>query len=274
MRKETILVLVETYPALSKTYGELSCVAGIREDGVWIRLYPIPFRRLKAEYRFEKYRWIELPVEKNSRDHRPESYRPVDLSQIQQLHLVSVSNEWFDRKQIIFKKLTCYSDMTELIAKAKANELSLALFKPTEVLDFVCEPVETEWDPEKRNNVLANLRQGALFEHDEFLEDFKIADKLPYRFKYVFKDANGKQCSMMIEDWEVGQLYRNCIEKHQSEDVALQKVRQKYFDTFLSKTDLHFFLGTTKQWHNVAPNPFVIIGTFTPPKASQMYLDF
>ena len=91
IQQERVLVLVKTYPTLSKTYGELSCVAGIREDGTWIRLYPIPFRRLREEYRFEKYRWIELPVEKNARDNRPESYRPVDLSQIRQSSLVSTT---------------------------------------------------------------------------------------------------------------------------------------------------------------------------------------
>jgi hypothetical protein len=274
MQRETVLVLVKTYPTLSKTYGELSCVAGIREDGSWIRLYPIPFRRLKEEYRFEKYRWIELPIEKNTRDSRPESYRPVDLSQIKQLQLVATSNGWFDRKQLVLKKLVCYTDMTQLAAKAKQNELSLALFKPTEVVDFIWEPVDKEWDRKKIEKVLADLSQGTLFNHDEFLEDFTIADKLPFKFCYIFKDSNGTQSKMMIEDWEIGQLFRNCMRTANSENSAAEKVRQKYYDSFLSKTDLHLYIGTTRQWHGVAPNPFVIIGTFTPPKTTQMSFDF
>jgi len=32
-------------------------------------------------------------------------------------------------------------------------------------------------------------------------------------------------------------------------------------DRFL-KTDLHFFLGTTKEFHSWAANPFLIIGVF------------
>jgi hypothetical protein len=43
--------------------------------------------------------------------------------------------------------------------------------------------------------------------------------------------------------------------------VALAKVRDKYMDQFL-KTDLHFFLGTTKEFHSWATNPFLIIGAF------------
>ena len=274
IQQERVLVLVKTYPTLSKTYGELSCVAGIREDGTWIRLYPIPFRRLREEYRFEKYRWIELPVEKNVRDNRPESYRPVDLSQIRQLDLVSTSNSWFDRKQIILKSLACYTDMALLTAKAKSNELSLALFKPSQIVDFVWESVDGEWEREKLNEVLASLNQGTLFKHDEFLEDFEIAEKLPYKFSYILKDANGQQSKMMIEDWEIGQLYRNCVRTSGSSETAAGKVREKYFESLPAKTDFHVFLGTTRRWHGVAPNPFVIIGAFTPPKTSQMHLDF
>jgi len=41
---------------------------------------------------------------------------------------------------------------------------------------------------------------------------------------------------------------------------------QKYFDEFLAQKDVYLFLGTTKQYHNVSPNLFVIIGVFYPPK--------
>ena len=70
---------------------------------------------------------------------------------------------------------------------------------------------------------------------------------------------------MMIEDWEIGMLYFNCLRRAKGDEkVAIAKVKQKYLDEF-DKKDLHFFLGTTKQFHNVAPNPFIIIGVFYPP---------
>jgi hypothetical protein len=55
------------------------------------------------------------------------------------------------------------------------------------------------------------------------------------------------------------------------EGVALQKVRLKYFDTFV-KTDLHFFLGTTLNYHGWASNPWVIIGVFPAPYVPQRTL--
>lgn len=42
MPRERILITVKTYPTLSASYGELVCTAGLREDGSWIRIYPVP----------------------------------------------------------------------------------------------------------------------------------------------------------------------------------------------------------------------------------------
>lgn len=73
----------------------------------------------------------------------------------------------------------------------------------------------------------------------------------------------------MIEDWELGQLYWNCLKtSNNDEELACRKVKQKYFNEFLGK-DLFFFLGTTRQYHKIAPNPFIIIGAFYPPKEKE-----
>jgi hypothetical protein len=46
MSEERVLVTVKTYPTLSRRDGELVCTAGVRADGSWVRLYPVPFGRL------------------------------------------------------------------------------------------------------------------------------------------------------------------------------------------------------------------------------------
>ena len=73
---DRILVTVKTYPELSKAYGETVCTAGFREDGTWVRLYPVPFRRLEEREQYRLYDWITCPLTKHSGDERPESYRP------------------------------------------------------------------------------------------------------------------------------------------------------------------------------------------------------
>jgi hypothetical protein len=58
---------------------------------------------------------------------------------------------------------------------------------------------------------------------------------------------------------------------HGDETKALAKVRQECFGELLEK-DLHFFLGTTQQWHQVAPSPWVIIGVLPIPHETQLGL--
>jgi hypothetical protein len=52
---EKILITVKTYPTLSRKHGELVCTAGLRINGTWMRIYPVPFRRLDRDVVFEKY---------------------------------------------------------------------------------------------------------------------------------------------------------------------------------------------------------------------------
>ena len=74
----------------------------------------------------------------------------------------------------------------------------------------------------------------------------------------------------MIEDWEIGALYWNCLERTEGdENAANELVRKKYEDDFFQK-DIHLFVGTTKRHHNRALNPFMIIGVFYPPISFQM----
>jgi hypothetical protein len=74
--KKKILITVKTYPVSSKKYDELVCTAGITEDGKWIRLYPVEFRKLPYASQYKKYDLIEAKVEKRTKDFRKESFNP------------------------------------------------------------------------------------------------------------------------------------------------------------------------------------------------------
>jgi hypothetical protein len=252
--KKRVFIVVKTYPTISGKYTELVCTAGVLEDGSWIRLYPIPFRKLDFDQKYPKYTWIQVEVERNTSDFRPETYRPYDLSSIVVEPGPSKPN-WDERRRIIFNNKKIYTNLQELIDKAKSENLSLAVFKPKEVLDFVVEPAERDWNSKKLESLQSLSKQMNLFQTAEEIEaEFQVVPKVPYKFSYRFSDSSGKQSTMMIEDWEIGMLYFNCLKKAGGdESVATAKVRQKYFDTFTEK-DLHFFLGTTKQYHNVAPS--------------------
>lgn len=273
-RIRKVFITVKTYPTLSKKYDELVCTAGILDNGTWVRVYPLPFRKLDYENRYKKYQWMDVPLIKNESDPRPESYKITDIDQIKLIgEPIGTNQAWVERKNIIFGNNNIYSDLADLIKKANNNELSIAIFKPTEILDLVIEKSEREWSSDSLNLLKAKASQLALFQTEEELErEFLIVDKLPYKFSYKFRDCNGKESTLMIEDWEIGMLYWNCLRQTEgNESEALALVRKKYIDEF-SKKDLFLFLGTTRQFHGWAKNPFVIIGVFYPPLDDQMPL--
>lgn len=255
-----VLITVKTYPTLSSRYDELVCTAGFLDNGDWIRLYPIPFRKKSYDEQYRKYDWIEIDLVKNTRDSRPESYRPKEINtEIKIVGHIGTDNSWSERKKIVQKKV--YSNLSTLISEAKNPDIctSLATFKPTKILDFVVEDTSREWDAKK----LEHMKQLNLFEARG--KELNIVRKLPYKFSYVIEDNEGKRSKMMVEDWEIGQLYWNCLRRHEGvEGLAVKDVIKKYLDDFAKTKDLSLFLGTTQKHHYTGKNPFVIIGTFHP----------
>ena len=266
-----VLIAVKTYPAISKKYNELVCTAGFLEDGSWIRLYPIQFRKKSYAEQYKKYQWVELDIVKNKSDFRPESFRPI--AHETPINIIGSippdGNTWTERRKIALKKV--YTNLDKLISEAKNKEVctSLAVFKPAKIIDFIWEEEkEKEWSQEK----LAQFKQLNLFE--SITDDkFKIVRKLPYKFSYTFEDDAGRSSTLMIEDWETGQLFWKQLLKYDGNSKkACEDVKKKYFDDFAKTKDLHFFLGTTQVHHYRALNPFIIIGTFHPKKEVQMSL--
>lgn len=266
-----VLITVKTYPTLSTKYEELVCTAGFREDGSWIRIYPVQFRQRPYGQQYKKYQWIEMDLVKNDNDFRPESFRPFSHNtEIKLLSEVPADGDaWHERRKLVLGKV--YYNLEELIAEAKDKSLhtSLAVFKPTAIKDFIVEEVERDWSKEK----LASLQQLNLFASATD-DKSEVVKKLPYKFSYRFEDNQGKSSKLMIEDWEIGALYWNLYEQYNhDEPKAIAGVRAKYFDDFANTKDLHLFLGTTLEFHvKNAPNPFVIIGTFHPKAITQAKL--
>lgn len=265
-----ILILVKTYPSISKKYTELVCTAGMDEDGNWYRLYPIPFRKLNDDQQYSKYRWIEARMFKSKDDPRLESYK-VDFEKITLLE--QIKPEDWGRKSIIVLKKETHRDLSKLIELSNTTDLSLAVFKPAKIIDFIWVKDDKEYPKERLEAIEAEKKQLNFFSNEEEnVNVFKIVNKLPYKFYYIFEDVNGKKAKLMTEDWEVGAAFWNWKKHYNSENIALQKIKQMFFDNFAKKKDLYFFLGTTRQYHRRAKNPFIIIGHFPLPKVMQKSL--
>jgi len=267
-----VLVTVKTYPQPSKSYAELVCTAGLLDGEKWVRIYPVSLQHLQ-DTGIPKYSWIELDLVRRSQDFRPESYRPrrgIDEPITVQERL-GTQDSWATRKRYVLHEV--FDSMEELITAAKGDtRRSLATVRPCEITGFHIQPGERDW----KEKWLEQNRQGDIFEVDATgqMKDRRAVRKLPYTFYYEFVTRGDHQPRrMQIEDWEIGALFWNCYRQHDGdEEAAKELVKQRYHDEFVVSKDLHLFVGTTLAHHLKAPNPFVIVGAFYPPRTPQLSL--
>lgn len=273
-----VLITVMTYPTLSKKHFETVCTAGFCMDGTWIRIYPVPHRMLRFDGKqpYKKWQIIEVDLEKNPSDSRPESYHICDIDTLKIYDKIDKKPNWELRLEWLRKGKKIYDDMSEILGKtySQTNPISLAVLKPTEIIGF---EVETEKNLDDYNRRLQDIRkqfkaeqmQLTLFGGDNEAErrSFEFAKKIPYKFYYRFKTKDGVERRLMIEDWEIGMLYLNCL-KSATPEVAIDKVREKY-EGFIKKNDIYLLLGTQYKWYNMkATDPYVIIGVVPVPKGT------
>ncbi|MCK4255368.1 hypothetical protein KAX35_00650 [candidate division WOR-3 bacterium] len=259
MYEETkkILITVKAYPNPSKKYGETVCVAGIDiENNKWIRLYPIPYRDLDEDKKFKKYNIIEVKVDKPTDDKRPESYK-VNTDSIKVLDYLDTSNKWDRRKRIVLSTLD--KSMCEILRKSRKDDKSLGVFKPR-CIDFECLKAKPK-DEMARKSCYSQL---SLFNRSK-----KAIEYIPYDFRYKFFCHNEPSCpghNYSIIDWEIGQAYRDWRMKYKSQDLLLEKIKERWLTRMCpDKNDVFFFVGNMKRFRD----NFMILGVFYPPKVVQ-----
>ncbi len=255
--EEKILIIVKTYPHPSVSYKEVVCTAGVTETGKWIRLYPIDYRYLQYAQWYKKYQWIRAKIEKNQNDFRIDSYRPVvDSIQIIGKSLdTKKDKQWLERKKIVLPTIH-YKSLHQIQDDYEKEGMSLGIFKPKRIIDFLSEADTTDWS--KRHQQV--LSQQVLFGKQP-----KPLTKIPYKFSYKFvcDDIRCKGHKLAIFDWEIFMLYLNIKTRYNyAMDVILQKIKDKWLtDMWSPKRDSYLIVGTQY------PNPtFIILGVFRPPK--------
>lgn len=91
--------------------------------------------------------------------------------------------------------------------------------------------------------------------------------KISFKFSYVFECEDHKRpYERMIEDWELGVLFRKELARLGNEREAAESVRKTYLEKMCAKDrDTRFFMGTRFPY-----NTWLVLGVFYPPKS---YLD-
>ena len=256
MQRLRVLITVKTYPNPSATYDELVCTAGLDEAGNFVRLYPIRFRDLPWDQQYQKYQWIEVMAEKHRRDPRKESWRPrPETIQFYGEPIKTRNGDWSARGKYVLKNVS--RSMEELWAAQRADNTSLGIIRPRVIEDLlVKEEEERDWKP----SALAALNQCRFWEdrHATRLPPRKI----PFKFRYKFwcNDERCKSHEMMNEDWELGALYWRLRDRGDSEDQAVEGVKQRFFTEMCDPSlETYLFVGTV-----LRHGTWVVVGTFYP----------
>jgi hypothetical protein len=263
-REIEFLPLVKAYPALSRRYGEVSCIAGLdMKTSKWIRLYPVPFRTLEDAQKFRKYEPIRARVQRPRDDRRPESWR-VDAESIEVVGpVLSVEHEWAARRPVVEPAIG--ESMCAVRKAQKGNGTSLQMFRPREVLELIIEDAET--DPEKGRRAEDWAAQGSLLGSADLQLQRKALEQIPFRFLYRYfcaaDDCPGHRQS--IVDWEIIALYRKVRKQENWRDL----IRAKWFDQMCGPDrDTAFIVGNQHQH----PDGFLILGVWWPPRSDQLSL--
>ena len=245
MAKSTkrVYVLVKAYPQPSLAYQETVCCAGISDEGEFVRLYPIRFRMLKPEARFDRFDLIEVQGEAPRGDYRPESFH-VDEGSIRVVKRAAGSTP--ESKAGLW--LPHVSESLPALREANVDRrVSLGIVRPdARTVKFSWESA-AKADQSDREITTALRHQTSLIE-----QPLKPLADPEYSFVYTYQ-SGGKKSRGQIHDWEVQAAYWEFKKRYA--DRALEMLRQVYQERMVEQ-NLHLFLGTMK----AHPRQFIIVG--------------
>jgi hypothetical protein len=253
IENKKILITVKAYPNPSRKYGETVCCAGVDLSNYQlVRLYPIPFRDLDNEQQFKKYSIIEVKCFKPSSDKRPESYCVVADS-INVLDVIDTDNGTWERRKDIVLKLPV-KPLCQAYRDAEEKDLSLGFIKPENItFDWI-----KQSPPDQKSRELCYAQLSFFNKKKNAIEE------IPFNFYYNFKCAGIPDCSghkLSIIDWEIGQAFRDWRTKYPSENILLEKIRQRWLEiSNTTKRDVYFFAGNMWRFRKT----FMVLGVFYP----------
>jgi hypothetical protein len=210
--------------------------------------------------KFKKWQWIDVTVEKATKDHRPESHR-VYVDTIQCMEEIDTREGWGTRRAWL-ERVPSFGSIEDIDATRAEDGLSIALLRPKRVLRLEIEKARSpEWTAEEREKLAREMMQGDLFSESEARRAIRELRKVPYDFYYTCECETSSGLAsrrLKIVDWEAGALFWNCQRKHGSEWEA--PFRQKLESDLLGK-DLMLLVGNLHRFQN----QWLVISLFYPP---------
>ncbi|NYD53578.1 hypothetical protein [Microbacterium pseudoresistens] len=258
-----MLITVKASPQPSAKYGDTVCVAGIRVDGGradWIRLYPLPFRWMGVEQQFKKFDLIEVEVRRESKDTRPESYRP----NIDSINIVKHLDGWKERQpymERVARTSTCALSAAA-VQRHDAPSLGMVTIKSVERLRI--EPFG-EWTDAQKARIAeaANLAPLSLFGDVTKTPAELKAPRFVARYEYHCTADGCPGHVGQILDWELTALQGRS--RHEPDASAIAQIEQKFHtQMFAPGRQTSFFMGNFEDARK--RHSFSVLGVYYPPE--------
>ena len=152
-------------------------MAGITEDGEFIRLYPVHFNYFRmGKNKIKKFSWIEVECKKNTKEklQRKESYKIRDINGIRIVdnEMTKSPVNWESRNKII--KPLVSDSIESLCNKYEEDKTSLGIIKVYDLIEFYSQKPVDEIDMEQSKIMQANL----------FSSTKSILQQMPHIFRY------------------------------------------------------------------------------------------
>lgn len=236
-----MLVTVKATPQPSTSYGDTSCIAGVRIDGdepTWIRLYPIAFRWLDGESQFKKYDVIELEVRRRDSDTRSESYSPTRDS----WQVISHLDPGMSRHEVIGRLPATTTCELSTAASADSSATSLGLVYPADVDQLEFEP-HPKWTPEQLAKMQDRVAKesAALIPLSGSIPALLKEPEYIVRYRYRCESTHCRGHQGRILDWELTALQNRL--RYRGDDVKAGVTERFLNQMFASDRRSGFYMG-------------------------------
>ncbi len=236
--EKNILIIAKAYPEPSKKYVETVCIGGIVENGNFIRLYPIPYRLLEHQQKFNKWFWIRAKIKKSLNDPRKESYK-IDADSIK------IIRKKIDKIEIIKNFIPLVSEDCKELDEYYREEFGSLGAVEIEPQHFYYEESDKEWNYLQK----MYLKQLSIFDRDR-----KILEKIKWKFKLKYYCKNSDSCNGHDKHflcWEFYEAYRNFKKKYSSVEEALKNIEKAFWSRFSKEKNKYLILGTHFKYKNI-----------------------
>jgi hypothetical protein len=236
-----LLILGTTYPAYSNKYIELVCTGAIEEDTKRIvRVHPLPKRYLDEGQAFKTFQRIEVPVQPNREDARPESVR-IDFRHLRPLDEVP-ARDHEARRRYIEDSPSLMRSVEELQDANRKSAMSLGAIVPKSIDGIRIRPRDASEEAEWRATERRFLGQQTL---PLIKPPKKIAfPKAEFLIRWTCADDRCTGHESGLKSWGIHELYRKLSGDIQRDEKTMAQL-ERMLD--VRTKDLFFFLGT---FHN------------------------